>query len=153
MYIQVPVRRGLGETFGPFEGTFTGTLNGDGGTSAAVTASFVNRDNAIKGKITLAPGLQLQFGKPCQLEPVDIREIPISTTWDPANPRHAAATTTVEEPTTQFKLVKSINIKITVVADLAADGKTIAASVTLAPQGVAALCGSKTLSLALTRAT
>ena len=145
MYIQVPVRRGLGETVGPFEGTFTGTLMGDEGTSTAITASFSHRDNAITGKITLAPGLQLKFGKPCKLEPVDIREIPISAVWDASKPNHAEATTTVDEPTNQFMFVKSIGIKVTIVADLGSGGKTITASVTLAPQGVALVCGSKTL--------
>ena len=151
MYIQVPVRRGLGETVGPFEGTFTGKLTGDAGTSTAITASFTHRDNTISGKIALAPGLQLQFGKPCTLEPVDLKEIPISTVWDASKPNHAEATTTVEEPTDQFPFIKSINIKVTIVANL--EGKAMNGSVTLAPQGVAKLCGARTLPVQLTKTT
>ena len=149
--IQVPVRRRLGATVGPFDGTFTGTLTGDEGSSTTATASFTHSDNAIVGKIALAPGLKLKFGFPCKLEPVDVKEIPVSTIWDPSKPRHAEATATVQEPTVQFGL-SSIEIKVTIVADLSLDGKTISASVTLAPQGIAKACGSRTLTVLLTKA-
>ena len=152
MYIHVPVRRGLGATVGPFNGTFTGKFDGDAGTSTAITATFTHSDNTIQGTIGLGAGLQLDFGKPCAIEPVDIRVIPISTTWDPLQPNHVEATTQISEPTTQFGY-KTIDIRITIVADFVDSSQTtIKASVTMKLLGVLPrACGSKTFPVVLTK--
>jgi hypothetical protein len=151
MYIQVPVRRGLGESVGPFEGTFKGVLTGDENTSTDVTATFIHRDTAVNATIALGTGLRLDFGKPCAVEPVDLREIRVSGVWDPAKPQHIEATTTVSEPTTQFGY-KAIDIRVTMVADLGADGRSMDARVTMKLLGVLPrACGSKTLAVKLTR--
>jgi len=152
MYIRVPVRTALGEVTGPFDGTFTGTMAGDEGTSTTITAVLTHRDATVQGRIDLGSGLVLDFPgptkwpDPCKPEPVDLRTFKVTGSSDTTNPRHATVSATVEEAT-PGQWVKSMTINIKITGDVSADGKTISASVTLKPT----LCGSKTIPVTLTR--
>jgi hypothetical protein len=157
MYIQVPTRRGLGhyglgQSVGPFEGTFKGIIQGDEGSSTSATATFQHRGADVSGAIVLEGGLQLRFGLPCGLEPVDVKTIPLSAKWDPAKPNHVESSTQVEEKTEKFPGITSIPVRISIAADLQPDGNTVKAGVTLKPLGLKTVtCGSRTLSVTLTR--
>jgi len=151
MYIRVPARyglSGLGDTPGPFEGTFKGTMAGDSGTSTTVTATLTHRGTVVAGTIVLGAGLQLGFPTLCAIEPVDLREIPITATWDPAKPQHIEASTDVQEPTTQMHLT-SIKMKISIVADLLDAGQTLNTTVTMKPAIPG--CWARSLPVKLTR--
>jgi hypothetical protein len=157
MYIQAPTRRGLGhyglgQSTGPFEGTFKGKIEGDDKSSTDATATFQHRGVDVSGSIVLASALRIQFKPPCGLEPVDVTTIPLTAKWDPAKPTHVEASTDVEEKTEKFPGIKSIQVRISIVADLQPDGKTIEAKVTLDPLGALTMtCGSRTLNVTLTR--
>jgi len=136
MYIRVPIDHTLGESIGPFEGTFTGTVSGDNNTMATVAVTLNHRDNKIEGNITLGKGLQLNFKGPCGLEPVDLEKIPISGTTDPANPLHFQTSTQVKEPTQKQLLMFKVNFvvtNVTIDALLNQETQTINANITLEP--------------------
>jgi hypothetical protein len=156
MYLQVPRRRGLGhhglgQNVGRFEGVFLGTLRGDTHSSAGIKATLTHRDTTIAGTIFLGQGLRLLFGPPCGLEPINLETIPVTATWDPGNPNHFEAAAEVDEKTEHFPGF-TMRARITFVADLQADPKTLSASLTIDPLGPAAeRCGTRTLEVILRR--
>jgi hypothetical protein len=156
MYLQVPYRRGLGhgglgQSVGRFEGVFLGTVRGDTHTSAGVKVTLTHRDTAIAGTIVLGSGLRLLLGPPCGLEPLNLETIPVNATWDPGNPNHFEAAAEADEKTESFPGF-TMKVRITFVADLQADPKTLSARLTIDPLGPAAeSCGTRTLEVILRR--
>lgn len=153
MYIRTTTHSGFAglaaEVIGPFEGAFTGTMNGDEGTKATITAELMHRDARVSGTIRISPGLKLKFpGLFCGLEPVDTPSFTVSGSASPDNPRHGVVTSTFAEKTTQWGM-SSINITVTIVGDLSADGRTMSTKVTMKPNNPA--CGERTFEILLTR--
>jgi hypothetical protein len=156
MYLHVPDPRGLGQyglgqSAGRFEGVFLGSVTGDTHTKAGVKLTLTHRDNAITGTIALSSGLRILMGPPCGIEPVNQETIPVNATWDPGNPNHFEAVAEADEKTEAFPGF-TMRVRLTFVADLQADPKTLVAKLTIDPLGEAAdRCGTRTLEMILRR--
>jgi hypothetical protein len=156
MYVQAPCRRGLGldglgQSVGRFEGVFTGTVRGDTHTSAGVKVTLTHRDTTIAGTIVLGSGLRLLMRAPCGLEPLNLETFPVNATWAPDNPNHVEAVAEADEKTERFPEL-TMRVRLTFVADLQADPKTLRASLAIEPRGAAAEgCGTRTLEMILRR--
>ena len=133
MYIRVQTYRGLGESVGPFEGTFTGTIRGDKDSAATIKIVLTDRDNMVSGQITLGKGLKLDLGGFCLTEDVDLSSINISGRTSPDNPRYFQTSVKVTESPINTPTVKSADINVTIKANLSNDGNTITAEVTFDP--------------------
>ena len=83
MYVREQTYRGFGESVGPFEGTFTGTIRGDKDSAATIKIILTDRDNMVSGQITLGKGLKLDLGGFCLTEDVDLSSINISGRTSP----------------------------------------------------------------------
>jgi hypothetical protein len=123
----------LGHTVVSFEGVFTGTVRGDGDSSATVTVSLSHRDNSISGQVSIGAGLKIDLGGGCRMEDVDLRLIPLSGSADPSNPVHFRTTAKVTESPVNTPGYKSVDMNATFDAVISSDTKTMMAVVTLEP--------------------
>lgn len=142
MYIREQPYHGLGESVGPFEGTFTGTIRGDKDSAAPLNIILTDRDNKVTGQITLGKGLKLALGGFCLMEDVHLSSINISGRTSSDNPRYFQTSVKVTESPVNTPAVKSVDINVTIKANLSNDGNTIAAQVTFDPlEGVISIFG------------
>ena len=142
MYIPEQTYRGLGESVGPFEGTFTGTIRGDKDSAATIKIILTDRDNMVSGQITLGKGLKLDLGGFCWTEDVDLNSINISGRTSSDNPRYFQTSIKVTESPVNTPTVKSADINVTIKVNLINEDNTIAAEVTFDPlEGVIPIVG------------
>ena len=142
MYVREQTYRGLGESVGPFEGTFNGTVRGDKDSAATIKIVLSDRDNRVSGQITLGKGLKLDLGGFCLMEDIDLSSITISGQTSPDKPRYLQTSIRVTESPVNTPTVKSADINVTIKANLSNDGNTIDAEVTFDPlEGVIPIVG------------
>ncbi|NTU78676.1 MAG: hypothetical protein HGA45_04610 [Chloroflexales bacterium] len=114
---------------GPFEGTFTGTVYGAGGSSAPLTVKATHRGTTVEGVATLGKGLTVQTAWCGAAEaPASARRLSGSTT--PERPRHIEATQSFD--------AAGVTLTARFVGDASADGKTIDGNVIV---DVPPICG------------
>ena len=142
MYIHEQPYRALGALVGPFEGTFTGTIQGDKASAATIKMVLTDQDNRVSGQITLGKGLKLGLGGFCVVDNIDLSSISISGQTSPDNPRYVQTSKRVTESPVNIPGVKSVDINVTIKATLSSDGNTITADVTFDPlEGVISVLG------------
>ncbi len=114
---------------GGFNGTFSGTLSGDNGSTAPATITLVSDGAAVTGQLDIGPGLALDAGN-CGLQSVPAGSQTAAGTLDPAAPNHLETSGNIA--------VSGFTITVRLAADLAADGQTMTARADLA---LPLLCG------------
>jgi hypothetical protein len=106
----------------PFNGTFTGTLIADNGSTAPVTLALVQSGTAVSGDITISDGLSLDGGA-CGAQAVPAGTQQATGQTDPANPNHLDAGAAF--------VVQGFTITLDLDADIASNGRTITAEATI----------------------
>lgn len=84
-----------GGAAGPFTGTFEGTLQGDGGSSAPVTLTLAQDGASVSGEITVGQGLAVDAGN-CGSAAVPSGAQRASGQADASDPNHLAAAATFD---------------------------------------------------------
>lgn len=112
-----------------FNGSFSGTLSGDNGSTAPATITLVSDGTAVSGQLDIGPGLALDAGN-CGLQSVPAGGQTAAGTLDPAAPNHLETSGTIP--------VSGFTITVRLAADLAADGQTLTARADL---DLPLLCG------------
>lgn len=115
---------------GGFNGSFSGMLNGDGGSSAPATIVLTQTGNDVAGRLSIGSGLALDAGS-CGVQGVPSGDQVANGTVDPANPSHLETTGSIE--------VSGFTIGVLLSADLSADGRTLNARADL---DLPFICGS-----------
>lgn len=129
------------DEFGPFTGTFQGTMVGDNDSSAPLELQLVQRGRNIEGAATLGEGLIVRAGGVCGSFPIPAITLNASDQLDQAGERTLSTSTTVT--------VSGFEIPVELQAQLDADGNTVTAQATMYPP---ALCGANpTVTATLTR--
>lgn len=109
----------IGETPpGGFNGTFTGTLNGDNGSTARGTLTLTQTGSAVTGRLDIGPGLVLDAGS-CGAQSVPELSQTAAGNVDPAAPNRLQTTGSIP--------VSGFTIGVLLTAELAPDGQTLAA--------------------------
>lgn len=114
---------------GGFNGVFSGTLNGDNGSTAPATLTLTQTGQAVSGQLSVGEGLVIDGGT-CGAQAVPAVEQNAAGTLDPANPNHLQTSGSIP--------VAGFTIGVTLTADLAADGQSLSARADLA---LPFLCG------------
>lgn len=114
---------------GGFNGTFAGTLSGDNGTSAPATLVMSQSGEAVSARLEIGQGLTLDAGN-CGTQAVPAGAQSAAGTIDPATPNRLATQGSIP--------VAGFTIGVALAAELAADGRTLAARADL---DLPLLCG------------
>lgn len=122
---------------GPFEGTWTGEIEGDDRSRAAARAELMNRAGVVRGTAeVLRPGIIVDINEVCaprdddDEEPSGAMSFVLDAATGDDRPRHLESSGTFD--------VAGYDIGYTLVMDVAADLQTITARLTI---DVPALCG------------
>jgi len=111
---------GSGGASGGFNGAFSGALTANNGSSAPATLTVTQSGDAVSGRLDIGNGLTIDGGI-CGVVAVPAGAQDAAGAVDPANPNRLA--TAVRVP------VAGLDITAALVAEVAADGNTIAARV------------------------
>jgi hypothetical protein len=112
-----------------FNGSFSGTLSGDNGSSAPATLVLSQNGDAVTGQLDIGSGLALDAGN-CGLQAVPAGSQTAAGTLDPAAPNHLETTGSIG--------VSGFTITVRLAADLASDGQSLTARADL---DLPLLCG------------
>ena len=112
-----------------FNGSFSGTLSGDNGSTAPATIPLVSDGAAVTGQLDIGPGLALDAGN-CGQQNVPPGTQTAAGTLDPTAPNHLETSGAID--------VSGFTITVRLAADLAADGQTLTARADL---DLPLLCG------------
>jgi hypothetical protein len=107
---------GSGNTVTGFNGTFSGTLHGDNGSSAPATLELIQTGGNVTGRLNIGNGLVIDGGN-CGVQAVPGGAQTAAGPVDPASPNHLESLGTISA--SGF----SINVRLT--ADLAPDGQSL----------------------------
>lgn len=108
-----------GETAaGGFNGTFSGTLTGDNGSSATGTLTLTQSGNTVSGDLAIGPGLVIDAGT-CGAQSVPQMAQTAGGVVESAAPNRLRTTSTIP--------VGGFTIGVVLTAELAPDGQTLAA--------------------------
>ena len=109
---------GSGTTGAGFNGTFSGTLNGDRGSSAVGTLTLTQTGDAVSGDLVIGPGLVLDAGT-CGAQSIPQLTQTAGGMIDPAAPNRLRTTSSIP--------LGGFTIGVVLTAELSADGQTLAA--------------------------
>lgn len=126
---------------GPFNGSFSGTITGHGGSKASISVALKHRDGNVTGTVTLGKGLRVDVGGGVcgGVHNVPQKTLNIAGATE-GGPRNLKATSNIN--------VDGRNIKISISANLLQNGRDMKARMTLdAPWP----CDDPTLSAELTK--
>ena len=109
----------------PFDGTFEGTILGDGGSSASLSLELLQEAEAVSGTATIADGLSVNVGGGfCGgVQSVPASTFAVSGQTSPSDPNHIETISTIT--------VNNFPIDVQVVADLSDDGQEMTVQVIL----------------------
>ncbi len=107
---------------GGFNGSFSGTLAADNGSSAPATLTLSQTGSAVSGRLSIGDGLSIDAGN-CGVVAVPAGDQNASGTVDAANPNRLATASSIP--------VSGLTIGVALAAELAADGNSVAARVDL----------------------
>lgn len=114
---------------GGFNGTFAGTLMGDGGSSAPATLTLTTVGNTVTGVIDVGQGLVVDGGN-CGQTAVPTGAVSANGTLDAANPNRLNASSIFN--------VQGLSIELLLAGELSADGQTLNAQASI---DLPLLCG------------
>ncbi|MCO5181526.1 MAG: hypothetical protein M9896_15905 [Candidatus Promineofilum sp.] len=103
---------------GGFNGVYRGTLSGDNGSTAIGTLTLTQTGNAVSGQLDIGPGLVLDAGS-CGAQSVPQLTQTAAGAVDPATPNRLQTTGSIP--------VSGFTIGVTLTAELAPGGQTLAA--------------------------
>ena len=106
------------EAAGDFNGVFSGTLNGDNGSTAVGTLTLTQTGNDVSGQLDIGPGLVLDAGS-CGAQSVPQLAQTAAGAVDPAAPNRLQAAGSI--PVAGFTVVVALT------AELSPDGQTLSA--------------------------
>lgn len=104
-------------------GTYEGTVQGDGGSTAILRLELVQQGTAVVGTATIGEGLQINAGGFCGRFPVPATRLQADEQLDSPTSRHLSTTSSVS--------VEGFEIPVVLEATLSEDGQTITAAATL----------------------
>jgi hypothetical protein len=107
---------------GGFNGLFAGALNSENGSSAPATLELSQSGETVTGRLTIDNGLTLDVGN-CGTQAVPPGSQTAAGRVDATNPNHLQTQGTIE--------AGGFTIGVTLTADLAADGQSVAAQAAL----------------------
>lgn len=105
-----------GATAGGFNGTFVGTLVGDGGSSAPATLTLASDGAIVTGAINVGQGLVVDGGN-CGQTAVPTGSVSANGQLDPGNPNRLDASSMFN--------VQGLSIELLLAGELSADGQTL----------------------------
>lgn len=105
-----------------FNGSFSGTLTADNGSTAPATLVLSQTGEAVSGRLSIGDGLSVDAGN-CGVVAVPGGEQNASGSVDPANPNRLATSNSIP--------VSGLTIGVALAADLAADGNSITTRIDL----------------------
>ena len=108
-------------TYGPYEGTFHGTVYGDRGSRAPLTLELTHRGNRVAGVAYLGEGLYVDAGF-CGRGTVPAASQRASGTTVPGNPNRLVAHSTID--------VGSFDVNVHLESNVSADSDTLTAKAT-----------------------
>ncbi len=111
-----PAVIGEGAAAGGFNGTFVGTLLGDGGSSAPATLTLTQIGGNVTGSINVGQGLVVDGGN-CGQTAVPSGSVAADGQLDPANPNRLDASSMFN--------VQGLAIELLLAGELSVDGQTI----------------------------
>ena len=103
---------------GGFNGVYSGTLNGDNGSTAVGTLTLTQTGNDVSGQLDIGPGLVLDAGS-CGAQSVPQLTQAAAGAVDPAAPNRLQTASSIP--------VAGFTVGIILNAELSADGQTLAA--------------------------
>lgn len=117
-----PPPLGVGDNAAGFNGSFSGTLASDNGSTAPATLVLSQTGEAVSGRLSIGDGLSVDAGT-CGVVAVPAGDQNASGSVDAANPNRLATSNSIP--------VSGLTIGVALAADLAADGNSITTRVDL----------------------